>query len=230
MSYILDALKRSQEKRGDMPAASIQQASILLDQPRHRRLWLPIMLAVTALIVGWFIARWQAVDMQYERALPTLVGTQESERLDRVRKSDPLAKPLPTRALYLTQPPNSAVTGVQTEKPVFQPISPASPVSRMHIAPPVKEETQSVQVDGDGESVFDLPLAEQQSMPAITIEGHIYDADPQARMVIINGNVRKEKQHISAGLVLQEITPDGVILDYHGHVFRMGVFDHQAGP
>jgi len=215
-----------------MPAASIQQASVLLDQPRHRRLWLPIMLAVAALIVGWFIARWQAVDMQYERALPTLVGTQEFERLDRVSQSDPLAKPkpLPTGALHSVQQSNSAVTGVQTEKPVFQPISPASPVSRMHIAPPVKEETQSVQVDGDGESVFDLPLAEQQSMPAITIEGHIYDADPQARMVIINGNVRKEKQHISAGLVLQEITADGVILDYHGHVFHMGVFDHQAGP
>jgi general secretion pathway protein B len=75
-------------------------------------------------------------------------------------------------------------------------------------------------------SIFELSPAEQRSMPKITIEGHIYDADSQVRMVIINGKVRKENQFVSDGLMLQKITPDGVILDYRGKVFHLGVFDH----
>jgi len=62
-------------------------------------------------------------------------------------------------------------------------------------------------------------------MPEIKIEGHIYDIDPHARMVIINGLVRKEKHSIGSDMLLQEITSDGVIINYKGDLFHIGVFD-----
>jgi len=55
----------------------------------------------------------------------------------------------------------------------------------------------------------DLPVHIQQALPPIRIEGHIYDANPSARMVIINGHVRREGQQLEGGLRLEGITETG---------------------
>jgi len=111
--------------------------------------------------------------------------------------------------------------------PIFKPITPTSPVSRStEPFPDISNDTSQVApANTDINSLSDLPVSVQQSLPSINIEGHIYDDHPAKRMVIINGNIHREKQAIGNGLRLEEITPDGVILSYQGNVFHMGVFD-----
>ncbi|MDQ7000398.1 MAG: general secretion pathway protein GspB [Mariprofundus sp.] len=111
--------------------------------------------------------------------------------------------------------------------PIFKPITPTSPVSRSTGRfPDIDTDTsQAAPANADIRSLSELPVSVQQSLPSINIEGHIYDDRPARRMVIVNGNIRREKQPIGNGLRLEEITPDGVILSYQGNVFHMGVFE-----
>ncbi len=111
--------------------------------------------------------------------------------------------------------------------PIFKPITPTSPVSRSTGPfPDIGNDTsQAAPANTDIRSLSNLPVSVQQSLPSINIEGHIYDDHPAKRMVIINGNIYREKQALGNGLRLEEITPDGVILSYQGNVFHMGIFD-----
>jgi len=119
-----------------------------------------------------------------------------------------------------------AAQPVEQRRPVFAPITPASALNRLDVSTPHQDTDQPQALDTTTvKSIFELSQNQQQAMPKIKIEAHLYDDDPRSRMVIINGKVRREKQTIGAGLVLQEITPDGVLLHYQGSVYHMGVFD-----
>jgi len=70
-----------------------------------------------------------------------------------------------------------------------------------------------------------LPSEILASLPAIKISAHTYADDAAKRMVIINDKVMHEMRHISAALLLREITLTGVILAYDGIAFSMTAFD-----
>ncbi|MDQ6969160.1 MAG: general secretion pathway protein GspB [Mariprofundus sp.] len=240
MSYILDALKKSDEKRGSESAALARPAAVPLGQSGQRRFVWPLMLAVAALIAGWMVAQWQAsgskpvlnqsvsdqsvsnraVASQAVALQPAVSQSVASGSVVHPVAEPTLNQPQASRPVSLIK---EHLNPAQESKPIFKTVNASSLVSRMNDSHRFVAEQQPESVNI--KSRFELPEAEQQSLPELSIEGHMYDVEPQTRMVIINGKVRKEKQSISAGLVLQEITVDGVILNYHGHVFHMGVFE-----
>ena len=67
----------------------------------------------------------------------------------------------------------------------------------------------------------ELPLPIQQSLPSLVISVFLYSEDPTSRMVKINGQMMREGQSLTAGLKLEEITPEGVILSYKNYRFRI---------
>jgi len=239
MSYILDALKRSEEKRGAGFAAPNLMVTVPSQPLQHRRfVWL-LLFGGLLLILGWQMIQWQSGDSNQGIEVQRVASkTAESEgvREPQTAPHPTLIRPAEAIASLpqtpVTHPVQSSrvksVVHIQKDKPMFKSVRSMSPVSRMNTAHVAETSVRDTvpDVPSNTRSIFELSPAEQQSMPKITIEGHIYDAEPQARMVIINGKVRKENQFVSDGLMLQEITPDGVILDYHGKVFHLGVFDH----
>ncbi|MFQ5519241.1 MAG: general secretion pathway protein GspB, partial [Mariprofundus sp.] len=116
--------------------------------------------------------------------------------------------------------------GSENPVPLFSPITPASQVARsISLQTDAADAFEPSAADNNIVSISELPVHILQAVPSIDIQGHIYDNKPASRMVIINGRVVKEKKTISNGLILEEITPDGVILSFQKHVFHMGVFD-----
>jgi len=173
-------------------------------------------------MVGWWVAQWQGSDMHESKQVqkypafsaammvPEQLGGEASVDEDGVALNqsrdsgqEELMNPM------LASDVEIPVIHIEQEPPVFTAVTPTSSLTEISEEQPALASSQ----------------ATQQSMSAIKIEGHIYDENPDARMVIINGKVRKEKQTISAGLLLQEITPDGVILNYQGRSVPIGVFD-----
>jgi len=69
-----------------------------------------------------------------------------------------------------------------------------------------------------------LPYALQQDLPELAISLHLYAKSAQRRKVSINGRMRRQGDEISENLVLEEITPDGVILTFKGKRFHQKVF------
>ncbi len=246
MSYILDALKKSEQQRS---SANVPiKTPTITPQPVSGTspFTLPLMLLAASLAGGWFFVRFQqplnpplppaktpvtapahreaqtaSIQTQTHDHVIPLSGTESAIPVTRTHQQSTIA----TAKRTDHQAPSSR--NKSDIVPVFKPITPASPVSRAdsqqielpdEMAQPSPAETNIL-------SLHELPVSVQQSLPAINIEGHIYDANPAARMVIINGAIRREKQRLDHGMILEEITPNGVILSYQGHVFHMGVFE-----
>ncbi len=241
MSYILDALKKSEEKRGTLHVPLNRPAYAPKNAYRQRRFGLSIMFIVAALVAGWFIAQWQlGPDRQaVQGATPASVNEvsvkqhkteknrAEMFELDSVEQKavDPL---LATETMQSSSIPENStpVMRVEEQQSVFRPVTPASPAGEMNSVPISGDDAHLNATSNRAvQPLHALPMAVQHAISDIKIEGHIYDADPHARMVIINGKVRKEKQTVGSGMTLQEITPDGVIINYQSRVFHIGVFD-----
>jgi general secretion pathway protein B len=69
----------------------------------------------------------------------------------------------------------------------------------------------------------DLPPSVRQELPAMTVSVHAYSDNPADRMVGIGNRILREGDYVVAGLKLEQITPDGMILGYKGYRFSRGV-------
>jgi general secretion pathway protein B len=70
---------------------------------------------------------------------------------------------------------------------------------------------------------YELSQQIRDAIPDISVSMLIYSTKPGERWININGSKRREGDEISAGLKLDEITPDGAILNYRGRRFYKGV-------
>lgn len=138
-------------------------------------------------------------------------------------KTVALAKPAVKKPAGAIGPESKSVL---TSEEQWQKISPSSPqkVTATHQTSAIPASQPAIKTLPKSElpSVHELPANIQQSLPAITIAAHIYSGDPGSRMTIINNKSLREGQSAGAGLVLEEITRNGVILKFQGKRFRLG--------
>jgi general secretion pathway protein B len=70
-----------------------------------------------------------------------------------------------------------------------------------------------------------LPTADEfaarAGLPEMRLELHVYSTKPQERFVFINGRKYKEGDSTQEGATVDEVTPDGVILNAHGNRFLL---------
>ncbi len=127
--------------------------------------------------------------------------------------------PSPVRAEPQAEPVQVKSAGQETvpDKPSFVPGSIPS-----ESQPPagIGVESAEKRVPSQGE----LPRSVQQELPAISITGHIYSNEPSSRIVNINGQILREGETVSAELKLEEITPNGVILNFRDYRFQIRTF------
>lgn len=60
------------------------------------------------------------------------------------------------------------------------------------------------------------PLQALKSIPTLTITGHTYSSVPDKRSVVMNDRLWREGEPIRDGVILKEITRDGITLDVQG--------------
>ena len=62
----------------------------------------------------------------------------------------------------------------------------------------------------------DMPPAFRSEFPKLTVDIHVYDANPLKRFVLVNGKKYRETDTLMDGPRVVEITPDGVIVEQRG--------------
>ena len=72
-------------------------------------------------------------------------------------------------------------------------------------------------------AIAELPVSIQQEIPKMSISVHAYSGTPKERLVGLNERMLREGDYLAPGLLLEQITPDGVIMSYKGYRFRRGV-------
>jgi general secretion pathway protein B len=75
-----------------------------------------------------------------------------------------------------------------------------------------------------------LPDYVKRELPAISFAGHVYSSTKSQRSVMLNGKKMREGQEVSKGLMLEEITLEGVVLRAQGYRFKLGALQDWSFP
>lgn len=177
MSYILDALKKSQQERQQQQGPTLQTLQSH-PPPMSRQTnpwpWLFALTLVLVLAAAGYLYWQQSLGM-----VPAAEPVVSSKAADQTDSTRAVSEPR-----LADEPATVAVSEAATVTP-----------------PPLQE-------------MYQLPDPVQQQMPALTFSFHVYSTTPERRTIIINGQRLREGASISGDLTLEEITEQGVILNW----------------
>lgn len=202
MSYILEALKKSEQERHRGRAPDLQALHTAPAQTSHPRRWWPLALALALLLNAGLLLIWRP----WETTRP-----------------EPAAVPVASTAAPTSAKPAVAPPVLQVQTPAPQ----AAPMSINTTPPAAKTSAPAASALPQENHVLalsDLPPDVRRGIPEMSFAVHLYSTRPTERMVSINGKMMKEGQEITTGLKLEQITSDGMIFSYQGYRFKRGVF------
>ena len=228
MSYILDALKKSDQER--QQGSSPHLYSLHSNAPprrnatpfyQRRGLWLVLgglLLSGICLGIFWLVNR---------DSVPLNPPVPHEASSDGKITQPAVQKPTGKEAPMHTPQESRRITATAADtkdNSVPQVIIKENNVVLRSV--PLKEKTspppEMVPTTGKTASVArlqDLPADIRATVPELKFAGHTYSKDPAQRMIIVNGQILREGAMISAGTRLAQITWDGVIIDFQGNRF-----------
>ena len=221
MSYILDALRKSDQlrQRGTPPTLLTTQAAAV---EAKRPGWLLYGLLAAVLLgvgvaIGW-LQPWQQIPVT-PVAAPVAPKSPEPAR-------QPAPQPSLPEALISMEPVAPPQQPQHVEPVAVAPIAKQDvetpPQAAATIAVPAPVPAQAVQ-EVVAVTVAELPHAIQQEIPAMQVSLHAYSAKPKGSLVSINNQLLRDGDVLAPGLKLEQITPDGMIFSYKGYRFHRGV-------
>ena len=238
MSYILDALRKSdqQRQRGAAPTLLAGQTAVAAPKQPITLTYglLAAALLGAGMVIGW-LRPWQA-----EQALPgrtpIVVATPLESPAPQAAPAPLPPRPAPQLQIAAPPPPAARAPVAAPAKPppaarakaetASAPRKAESGVPGKASAPAPAPAAAAAADAGRAPSVIsmaELPLSLQQELPAMAISVHAYSGNPRDRLVGINNRMLREGDEAAPGLKLEQITPDGMIFGYKGYSFRRGV-------
>ena len=204
MSYILDALNKSEEEKKQHRTPGL---NTIHQKPGNRNqgkipLWALVVGGVVFVgflgLIVWFVL---------------LADTPQTADV---------TVPLPAKAQPIIRQPQLQNPGLDRESRVVSP-APARPVSPM----PARQSRQRPVAQADH---FQAGLTPQikQEISAIRFSSHIFANDASLRMVVINGQSLREGNRFDSGLLLQKITEEGVVIVHQNHEVPISVLSQWA--
>jgi len=145
-----------------------------------------------------------------------------------VKKPDGSNLPQNPKAAETKKGPKTAdleAAGKNQAVRVEQPLRPASDSGIMSDIQPLTElgESSGKPAALQAPKWHELAPQIRDALPNLSVSMLVYSKKPEDRWIHINGSKKREGEEISAGLKLEEITPDGTIFSYQGHRFYKGV-------
>lgn len=213
MSYILEALKKSELERQQGNVPGLQTLPLQLQASTESSRWPYVVIGVLALslvfVVGW-MRPWAP---QHNRP-----GIQNTAAI--------APEPASASAVKI----KAQTSGVAAEpKPVVQqPLIVQQPVA---VEPYLAQKPATVEPSlllASVPHLRDMPALVQQGIPDMEFAGHVYSSNPEQRSVIINGRSMAEGETVVDGLRVEQITEKGVVFDYQNQLFQMPILQDWA--
>lgn len=227
MSYILEALKKLEQKRQQEESLhSLTLSGTPGAKAKKRPLWPYLVIAALILNAGVMIW-WLGFRGENKKELsagapstrvsvkpaPGAAPAGEPIRSSSIKKEEAADK-TPQPATRSKAKEGRKASPPQAEKmPVSEPVTTAPP------APAKKEVPRSDRVF----NLNELPADLKSTLPSFKVSAHVYSPDPPTRMIRVNDMILHEGQDLMAGLKVEEILPNGVIFRGQGYRFRVGI-------
>lgn len=210
MSFILDALKKSEIDRQRQSMPGLMDAPIATRRPRLP-LWavlLGALLAINMVVLIVVLMRNNAPP-----AAPAKPVETRTTAADKPAAVPDHFSPLDSAPVYAPEIPVPAAEEPAAAPRVFAQRSAPRPLRRpdpvlIDEAPADNEELLP--------SISELNLTGSQALPELHLDVHVYATKPSDRFVYINMRKYHEGNTLQEGPVLERIRRDGVVLEYQG--------------
>jgi general secretion pathway protein B len=216
MSYILDALRKSESERQQqhLPGfADIPNAR----RPKSTPVWiwlLSALLLVNAAVLAVLLLDKEPAAGEKQVSLPLPVaGTDDQPSFREVVNEAREQVPAPQTAapVAATPPPVTAVRNSRT---------PATPVTAPREAPPREPPASTQQATPRPvPSLMELQASGALQLPDLHLDIHVYSQNPADRFVFINMTKYREQARLTEGPLIKEIRSDGVLLEHRDREF-----------
>ena len=242
MSYILEALKKSEQERererGALPDIKSVHTPSSTSQASERRWW-PFILLGLVVIAGATLTV-----VYFDKIIPP----SDQVLLDHSPSSTIVEQ-------QVAQAPAKRESEHAATKPVKKPDERETSTEK-NVSPPVEQKKQNVvfseqQLQHDdvignvaeqreqaaeteaqqtksgnterpaAVAISDIPDSVRKRIPNIAFEGHVYSSVPERRSIMINGHKRREGDTIGDDLLVREITGEGAEFEFQGYRFRL---------
>ena len=204
MSFILDALRKSETERQQHGSGEFSGVPVSTRRRQGPPGWLWIvavlLLVNLAVLAGILMRSEVAVEPVVEAvaepaaAPPTASGDDFAAQVASARRNAPARAPAPLPdepVAEATPPPPAAVT-----------TSPARDTSMLP-------------------TLMELQAGGRVALPELHVDIHVYSEAAADRFVFINMVKHKEGSRLPEGPLVEQITPDGVILEHNGTSFLL---------
>ena len=234
MSYILDALKKSEQERGVGEMLAPTNSAGTLSAPLNRRWW-PIILALILVVAALLVL----LRFWSHNGVPAKpVAAQAS------------AEPIPSRTMTTTDVEPSSVrvfdrpdvgelagqTRVRSEKrkkkrqtsskkTQARKDTPKATATVAAVTEPTMDDFTQEEVaeidPADIPFLRQMPEAFRDGLPEMIVNVHLYSANEAENLVYINDRHVRKGDRIEGGVRLKAIVQDGVVLDHGGTRFKL---------
>ncbi len=211
MSYILDALKKSEAERlrQDAPGFSNVPDSTQ-EKSASRWIW------IAAVLIGINVTVLVVIFMKPDRVQDSLASSPAAESASVLPSKSASAAGLP-QTLAEAEPTRSPAAGMTTDY-----VSPAVTAADQHPEPvPAVASYESPLIIESYATFNDLRVQGLLQLPDLHLDIHVYSNMPEDRFVFVNMSKYKESATLDEGPVVKAITPEGVILEYLGTGFLL---------
>jgi general secretion pathway protein B len=221
MSYILDALRKSERDRRQNEAISLGEfVPTPTDATRISRVWIVTGVAAVAVVV-LIAVFWLLLDRSGTAAIATPLST-DPVSAPEVPQSR-LETPPPLRSNPITEVGEPNVRDLAHEAQVTARLSPPE---RALVAPPAAAVlTPAPRVSAPSADAVKflraMPPEFQQSLPPLVVNVHVYSPAEAERILFINNEPYGAGQKVNDDLIVEQIVPDGVVMIYRGQRFKL---------
>jgi len=212
MSFILDALKKSEAERQDQAGGEFSSVPVGSD-PERSRLWLWLLGGLLAINLAVLVGILLRPNVQPSPIEPVIgaPGTPPP-----AEQQAPVAEPAASFAdrvasVRQNQAQPAATVSSASAEPATEAQAQAA-VSAPSAPPPAPSPVPSID---------ELRLDGSLELPELHVDIHVYSDDPAERFVFINMVKHREGTTLAEGPVVRKITADGAVLEYRGRSFLL---------
>ena len=216
MSFILDALRKSEHERQRSTVPGLSQVPLATPQPQLPRWAVIVMGVLAAVVVALGGAWWTSMRAPAELEPPAQT----------VERSVELPPPSAAVAPREAAPPRLAPPdrGQESREPsLASAAGTAAPTVPAATPTPPAGAAAQLELPADAQSLPSAAAlaAEGVALPPLRLELHAFNAEPRNRFVYINGRKYVEGERLVEGPSLASITPTGAVLTHAGRRFLL---------
>lgn len=226
MSFILDALKKAESRRGQPPPSMPAETPLGDIAPRQnepRRMAVTTVALASGIVViatlAWWLGRQSSppaamTDTAAPAAmmqLPVDEGSREIRPLDREADRSTRRR-TSSSADNTVQRVAAPPAGSRVQPGQSRPVEAAPSLPQVTIPPRSNEDLPSYE---------EIVLSGRVQLPALHLDIHVYADAPERRFVFINNRKYRQGQQLDEGGQVERITPFGAVLVFRGHRFEL---------